>query len=153
MTNMTIALNRRARFDYALEDDLEVGIKLLGSEVKSLRQGGSSIAESHVVVEDGELWLHNAHIPEYGQAKTFQHEPRRIRKLLAKKAEIAKLARAVDRQGATIVPIVIYSSQKGIMKMKIAVGIGKKKADKRETSAKRDWGRQQQRLLKSRVAA
>ena len=143
-----IAENRRARYDYALEDDLEVGIVLMGSEVKSLRTGQANIAESYVSVEDGELWLTNAYISRYEQAKTFGHEERRRRKLLASKKEVSRLWQAVSRQGMTVVPLVLYFNHKGLAKMKIALAKGKKTVDKRATEAKRDWGRQKQRLLR-----
>ncbi|MCR9069981.1 MAG: SsrA-binding protein SmpB [Rhodobacteraceae bacterium] len=143
-----IAENRRARFDYAIEDDLEVGIVLEGSEVKSLREGQSGIAESYAAVEDGELWLTNAYIAPYAQAKTFGHEERRKRKLLVSRRELSRLWNATQRQGMTLVPLVMYFNHKGLVKLKIGIAKGKKVADKRETSAKRDWGRQKQRLLK-----
>jgi SsrA-binding protein len=143
-----IAENRRARFDYAIEDDLEVGIVLEGSEVKSLREGQSGIAESYAAVEDGELWLTNAYIAPYAQAKTFGHEERRKRKLLVSRRELSRLWNATQRQGMTLVPLVMYFNHKGRVKLKIGIAKGKKVADKRETSAKRDWGRQKQRLLK-----
>jgi SsrA-binding protein len=143
-----VAENRRARFDYAIEDDLEVGIILEGSEVKSLRNGEANIAESYAAVENGELWLVNGYIAPYVQAKTFGHEERRRRKLLASKKELARLWNATQREGMTLVPLVLYFNHKGIAKMKIGVAKGKKTVDKRETSAKRDWNRQKQRLLK-----
>ena len=145
-----IAENRRARFDYAIEDDLEVGIVLEGSEVKSLRIGGSNIADSYAEVSESELWLVNGYIAPYAQAKTWGHQERRKRKLLASKKEISKLWNATQRQGMTLVPLVLYFNHKGIVKMKLGVAKGKKVADKRETSAKRDWNRQKQRLLKER---
>ena len=143
-----IAENRRARFDYAIEDDLEVGIILQGSEVKSLRQGQSQIAESYASVDDGELWLTNSYIAPYLQAKTFGHDERRKRKLLVSRKELSRLWNATQREGMTIVPLVMYFNHKGLVKLKIGVAKGKKNHDKRETSAKRDWGRQKQRLLK-----
>ncbi|MFW5654951.1 MAG: SsrA-binding protein SmpB [Roseicyclus sp.] len=143
-----VAENRRARFDYAIEEDLEVGIILEGSEVKSLRNGEANIAESYATVDDGELWLVNGYIAPYVQAKTFGHEERRRRKLLVSKKELARLWNATQRQGMTLVPLVLYFNHKGLAKMKIGVAKGKKVADKRETSAKRDWARQKQRLLK-----
>jgi len=143
-----IAENRRARFDYAIEDDLEVGIVLHGSEVKSLREGQSQIAESYASVDDGELWLTNSYIAPYVQAKTFGHEERRKRKLLCSKRELSRLWNATQREGMTIVPLVMYFNHKGLVKLKIGIAKGKKNHDKRETSAKRDWGRQKQRLLK-----
>jgi SsrA-binding protein len=143
-----IAENRRARYDYAIEEDLEVGIVLQGSEVKSLRENASNIAESYAAVEDGELWLVNSYIAPYAQAKTWGHDERRRRKLLASKRELARMWNATQRQGMTLVPLVMYFNHKGLVKLKIGIAKGKKVADKRETSAKRDWNRQKQRLLK-----
>jgi SsrA-binding protein len=143
-----IAENRRARFDYAIEDDLECGIVLEGSEVKSLRTGQAQIAESYAAVEEGELWLVNSYIPPYAQAKTFQHEERRRRKLLVKERELSKLWSATQREGMTLVPIVMYFNHKGRAKLKIGIAKGKKLHDKRETSAKRDWQRNKARLMK-----
>ncbi|PHP27456.1 SsrA-binding protein SmpB [Limimaricola cinnabarinus] len=146
-----IAENRRARYDYALEDDLECGIILMGSEVKSLRTGQSNIAESYASVENGELWLTNAYIAPYDAGRTFGHEERRKRKLLVKQKEIVRLWNATQREGMTIVPLVMYFNDRGLVKLKIATGKGKKHHDKRATEAKRDWGRQKQRLLRSNV--
>ncbi len=144
-----VAENRRARYDYAIEDDIEVGIMLMGSEVKSLRTGQSNIAESYASVEDGELWLTNAYIARYNPAKTWGHEERRRRKLLVRKKELARLWNATRREGMTIVPLVMYFNDRGLVKLKIATGKGKKNHDKRASDAKRDWGRQKQRLLKT----
>ncbi|NKX45318.1 SsrA-binding protein SmpB [Roseicyclus persicicus] len=143
-----IAENRRARFDYAIEEDVEVGIVLQGSEVKSLRQGSANIAESYAAVEEGELWLVNGYIAPYAQAKTWGHEERRRRKLLATKRQLSRMWNATQRQGMTLVPIVMYFNDKGLVKLKLGIAKGKKLADKRETSAERDWNRQKQRLLK-----
>ena len=143
-----IAENRRARFDYFIESDLECGIMLMGSEVKSLRVGQSNIAESYANVEGGELWLINAYIASYKQAGVFGHEERRRRKLLVSRKELARLWQAIGREGMTLVPLVMYFNHAGKVKLKIGVAKGKKVADKRETSAKRDWNRQKQRLLK-----
>ena len=143
-----IAENRRARFDYFIESDLECGIMLTGSEVKSLRTGQSNIAESYASVEGGELWLINGYIAPYLQAKTFGHEERRRRKLLVSKKELSRLWSAVGREGMTIVPMKMYFNDRGIVKLKLGIAKGKKLADKRETSAKRDWDRQKARLLK-----
>ncbi|RMD95027.1 MAG: SsrA-binding protein SmpB [Alphaproteobacteria bacterium] len=145
-----VAENRRARHDYAIEDDLEVGIALQGSEVKALREGKANIAEAYATVEDGELWLVNSYIGPYEQAKTFGHEERRRRKLLAKKKEIARLWDATRRKGMTLVPLVLYFNHKGIAKLKLGIARGKKLHDKRETEARRDWNRQKQRLLRER---
>ncbi len=143
-----IAENRRARFDYFIESDLEVGIILTGSEVKSLRTGQSNIADSYASVEGGELWLINSYIAPYKQAGIFGHEERRRRKLLVSKRELARLWQAVGREGMTLVPLVMYFNHRGIVKLKIGVAKGKKNTDKRATEAKRDWDRQKQRLLK-----
>ncbi|MCZ4352597.1 SsrA-binding protein SmpB [Roseovarius aestuarii] len=143
-----IAENRRARYDYAIEDDIECGIILEGSEVKSLRKGGSNIAESYATVDDGELWLVNSYIAPYAQAKTFGHEERRRRKLLVSRRELARLWSDTQRKGMTLVPLVLYFNHRGLAKLKIGIAKGKKNHDKRETSAKRDWARQKQRLLK-----
>jgi SsrA-binding protein len=143
-----IAENRRARYDYAIEDDLECGIILEGSEVKSLRVNSANIAESYAMVEDGELWLVNSYIAPYEQAKTFGHDEKRRRKLLASKKELAKLWNATQRKGMTLVPLVLYFNHRGIAKIKIGIAKGKKNHDKRASDAKRDWNRQKQRLLK-----
>ena len=143
-----VAENRRARYDYAIEDDLECGILLEGSEVKSLRQGGANIAESYAAVEDGELWLVNSYVAPYEQAKMFRHDERRRRKLLVSRKELSNLWNATQRKGMTLVPLVLYFNHRGLAKLKIGVAKGKKNHDKRETAAKRDWSRQKQRLLK-----
>jgi SsrA-binding protein len=143
-----VAENRRARFDYAIEDDLEAGIVLLGSEVKSLRAGGANIAESYANVENGELWLINSYIAPFAQAKTWGHEERRKRKLLVSRRELARLWSATQREGMTLVPLRLYFNDKGVAKLRLGIARGKKLADKRETSARRDWNRQKQRLLK-----
>lgn len=143
-----IAENRRARFDYAIESDLEVGIILMGSEVKSLRTGQSNIAESYASVENGELWLTNAYIAPYDPAKTWGHEERRRRKLLVSRKELSRLWSATQREGMTLVPLVMYFNDRGLVKLKLGIAKGKKLHDKRASDAKRDWGRQKQRLLK-----
>ena len=143
-----IAENRRARYDYAIDTDLEVGIILEGSEVKSLRQGGSNIAESYAEVDGAELWLVNSYIAPYEQAKMFRHEERRRRKLLASRKELSDLWNATQRKGMTLVPLVMYFNHRGLVKLKIGVAKGKKNVDKRATEAKRDWQRQKARLLR-----
>ena len=143
-----IAENRQARYHYAIEDDLETGIMLLGSEVKSLRTGQSNIAESYASVENGELWLINSYIAAYKQAGVFGHEERRHRKLLVSKKELGRLWSAVGREGMTLVPLAMYFNDRGRVKLKLGIAKGKKLADKRATEAKRDWDRQKQRLLK-----
>lgn len=146
-----IAENRRARFDYAIEEDLECGIVLYGSEVKSMREGQTNIAESYAEVKNGELWLVNSYVAPYVQAKTFPHEEKRRRKLLVSQREMAKLWSATQRDGMTLVPMVLYFNHKGLAKIKIGIAKGKKSADKRETEAKRDWQRQKARLLRHDV--
>ena len=142
-----IAENRRARSDYAIESDIECGIVLSGSEVKSMRTGQTNIAESYASVDDGELWLTNSYIAPYQQAM-FPHEERRKRKLLVSKRELARLWQATGRQGMTLVPLVMYFNHKGRIKIKLGIAKGKKNHDKRATEAERDWGRQKQRLLR-----
>ena len=143
-----ISENRRARFDYAIEDDLECGVMLLGSEVKSLRVNSANIAESYAGVDAGELWLVNSYIAPYDQAKTFGHEERRRRKLLVSRKELARLWADTQRKGLTLVPLVMYFNHRGKVKLKIGIAKGKKNHDKRADQAKRDWGRQKQRLLR-----
>ena len=142
-----LAENRRARYDYAIEDDIECGIILSGSEVKSLRENGGNVAESYAAVEDGELWLVNSYIAPYNRAM-FGHEERRRRKLLVSRKELSKLWNETQRKGMTLVPLVMYFNHKGLVKMKIGIAKGKKNHDKRASDAKRDWGRQKQRLLR-----
>ena len=146
----TVADNRKARFAYAVEDTLEAGLVLAGTEVKSLRQGHANIQESYASVEGGEAWLINAHIPEYSAGNRFNHEPRRRRKLLLKKREMARLAQAVQREGMTMVPLKLYFNDKGRAKLLLAIARGKKLHDKRETEKQRDWAREKGRLLKER---
>ena len=143
-----IAENRRARFDYSIEDEIECGLSLAGSEVKSLRQKSANIGECYAEVENGELWLVNSYIAPYEQAKTWGHEERRRRKLLVTKRELSKLWTETQRKGMTLVPLVLYFNHRGIAKLKIGVAKGKKNFDKRSDRAKRDWGRQKQRLLR-----
>jgi SsrA-binding protein len=145
-----IAENRRARFDYLIEETLEVGIQLLGTEVKSLRGGRANIAESYASTERGELWLINATIPEYPPAGQFNHEPRRARKLLVRSKELKKLASAVDREGRTLAPLKLYFNARGIAKLELALAKGKKAHDKREATKDREWKRQQGRLLRDK---
>ena len=145
-----VAENRRARFDYFIEDKLEAGIALTGTEVKSLRHGEGSIAESYATVDGEEVWLINSHIPEYSHGNRLNHQPKRPRKLLLKGREISKLQGAVARQGLTLVPLSIYFNSRGRAKVEIALARGKKVHDKRETVKERDWKREQQRLLRNR---
>ena len=145
-----VAENRRARFDYFVDDRMEAGIALTGTEVKALRQGEGSIAESYANINDEEVWLINSHIPEYSHGNRQNHEPRRQRKLLLKGREIAKLHGAVTRQGLTLVPLSIYFNSRGKAKVELALARGKKVHDKRDTIKERDWKREQGRLLRSR---
>jgi SsrA-binding protein len=143
-----VADNRRARFNYEIGEVFEAGIALTGTEVKSLRQGRATIAESYADTRDGELWLLNANIPEYVQASRFNHAPKRPRKLLLHRRQIEKLAGGVERDGMTIVPLKMYFNEKGRAKIEIALARGKKLHDKRETEKKRSWDREKGRLLR-----
>jgi SsrA-binding protein len=145
-----IADNRKARFAYAIGDTLEAGIVLTGSEVKSLRGGKSTISESYAQAKDGELFLVNAYIPEYNEASRFNHEPKRVRKLLVHKREAAKLAAAIQREGMTLVPLKMYFNPRGVAKLELGIAKGKKTHDKRETEKQRDWARDKARLLRNR---
>ena len=144
----TVAQNRRARHDYFIDETLEAGLMLEGSEVKSLRQGSVSLNESWAGAKDGEIYLNDCHIPEYKQAGRRNHKPRRARKLLLKKREMAKLVSAVKREGATLVPLRLYFNDRGIAKVELALAHGKKRHDKRQATKERDWKRQKQRLLR-----
>jgi SsrA-binding protein len=145
-----VADNRRARFNYEIGDTVEAGIALTGTEVKSLRVGKATIAESYADAKNGEIWLVNANIPEYLQANRFNHAPKRPRKLLLHKRQIARLANAVDREGMTIVPLKLYFNDKGRAKVELAVARGKKLHDKRETEKKRSWDRERARLMRAK---
>src|ERR1700744_1379175 len=145
-----IAENRKARFSYAIDDTLECGIMLVGSEVKSLRGGKSTISESYAQAKDGELWLVNAYIPEYTQASRFNHEPKRVRKLLVHKHQAAKLSIAIQREGMTLIPLKMYFNEKGRAKVLLGVAKGKKLHDKRDTEKQRDWARDKARLLRDK---
>lgn len=145
-----VAVNRRARHEYFIEEALEAGIVLTGSEVKSLRQGKASIGESYAGPDGGELTLFNAHIAEYDAAKHFNHPPRRPRRLLVHRKERDRLLGLVRREGCTLVPLQLYFNDRGIAKLEIGVARGKKKADKRDTEKQRDWQRQKARLMRER---
>ena len=140
--------NRKARHEYFIEDEFEAGIVLTGTEVKSLRGGQANIKESYAEEKDGELWLVNAYIPEFSHGNRFNHQPRRPRKLLMHKREIARLGGAVQRGGMTLVPLKIYFNDQGRAKIALGLGKGKKLHDKRETAKQRDWNRQKARLMK-----
>ena len=143
-----VAENRRARFDYAIEETFEAGIALTGTEVKSLRFGEGSIAESYAEVKDGEVWLVNSNVPEFSHGNRFNHEPKRPRKLLLKGREIEKLHGAVARQGMTLVPLSIYFNSRGRAKVELALARGRKLHDKREYEKEKDWKKEQGRLLR-----
>ena len=145
-----VAENRKARCNYEIQDVVEAGLMLRGTEVKSLRNGEANIAESYASFEDGEMWLINSHIPEYLEANRFNHDPRRRRKLLLNKREIARMVNATDREGMTIVPLRLYFNDRGRAKLELAVARGKKLHDKRETEKKRDWNREKARLLREK---
>ena len=145
-----VAENRKARRNYFIEDDLEAGIMLEGSEVKSLRAGGANIAESYATVEGGELWLINSYVAPFSQAKTFGHDERRRRKLLVNRRELGKLAQGVSREGMTLVPLELYFNERGRAKLKLGIAKGKKMVDKRDAEKARDWARDKARLLKAR---
>lgn len=145
-----IAENRRARYDYFLDDAVEAGLVLTGTEVKSLRQGRANIAESYAAVEGREIMLINADIPPYGQANRFNHEPRRPRKLLLSRRQIDRMIASVQREGRTIIPVKLYFNDKGLAKLEVALAKGKKVHDKRETEAARDWQRDKARLMREK---
>ena len=145
-----VSENRRARYDYFLEDKFEAGIELVGTEVKALRTGEGSIAESYALVEDEEVFLINSSIPQYGNAGYASHEPRRRRRLLMRAREIAKLHGAITRQGLTLIPLSLYFNSKGRAKVELALARGKKVHDKRETIKERDWKRDQGRIMRAR---
>jgi SsrA-binding protein len=145
-----VADNRKARHAYAIESTMEAGIVLMGSEVKALRTGRATIAESYAQAKDGEIVLINAYIPEYTMANRFNHEPRRPRKLLVRKAEARKLAVAVQREGMTLIPLRMYFTAKGRAKLELGVARGKKLHDKRETEKARDWERSKARLMREK---
>ena len=144
------AQNRRARHDYLIEDTLEAGLVLHGSEVKVLRQGQASIAEAYANESGGELFLVNANIPEYSAATHFSHQPRRPRKLLLHRKEMNKLLGAIRRDGMTLVPLSIYFNERGRAKVELGLAHGKRKADRRQAERDRDWQRNRARLLRSR---
>ena len=144
-----IATNKKATFDYQISLKLDAGIVLTGPEVKSLRNNSSSIKESYIENEDGELWLCNCHIKKYESSNEKDHNPIRKRKLLLNRKELNKVLGAVRKEGFTIVPISIYFSEKGLAKLNIGLGKGKKKFDKRETQKMKDWNKTKQRLLKN----
>ena len=149
-TDRYAALNRRARHDYLIEDKLEAGLVLHGTEVKVLRQGGASIAEAYADEAGGELYLVNANIPEYKASAHFNHEPRRPRKLLLHRKQMSRLLGAVKREGVTIVPLALYFNERGRAKVELGLARGKRKADKRQAERDRDWQRSRARMMRAR---
>jgi SsrA-binding protein len=146
----TVAENRRARYDYHLDDVFEAGIALTGTEVKSLRFGQGSIAESYAEVKDGQVWLINSNIPEFSHGNRYNHEPKRPRKMLLHAREINKMHGAVNRKGMTLVPLSVYFNSRGRAKVELALAKGKKAPDKRATEKDRDWKREQGRILRDK---
>jgi SsrA-binding protein len=145
-----VADNRKARFNYFIDETFEAGVSLTGTEVKSLRQGKATIAESYADARDGEIWLINSNIPEYLQANRFNHAPKRPRKLLLHKRQIEKLVGAVEREGMTLVPLKLYFNERGRPKIELALARGKKLYDKRDTEKKRSWDRERGRLMRQK---
>src|ERR1700741_4199191 len=145
-----VADNRKARFNYFIDETFEAGIALTGTEVKSLRQGKATIAESYADARGGEIWLVNANISEYLQGGRFNHAPKRVRKLLLHRRQINKLAGAVEREGMTLVPLKLYFNEKGRAKLELALARGKKLHDKREAEKKRSWERERGRLMRAK---
>jgi SsrA-binding protein len=146
-----VADNRKARYNYEIGETFDAGLALMGTEVKSLRSGKATIAESYAHVDRlGEAWLVNANIPEYLAGNRFNHPPKRPRKLLLKKRELAKLSQAIEREGMTMVPLKLYFNEKGRAKLELALARGKKLHDKREVEKKRDWSREKGRLLREK---
>jgi SsrA-binding protein len=145
-----VAQNRKARHNYFIVDKIEAGLVLTGTEVKSMRAGGCQLTDAHAAERDGELWLLNAHIPEYKGGNRFNHEPRRTRKLLVHRRERDKLIGKVQREGMTLVPLSLYFNDRGIAKVELGLAKGKKLHDKRATEKARDWSRERAKLLRAR---
>ena len=145
-----VSENRKARYNYAIESNLEAGMVLTGTEVKSLREGKATIAESYAQVKEGVVYLVNATIPEFAGGNRFNHEPTRVRTLLLKQREIANLYRATMRDGMTLIPLKIYFNDRGIAKMDLGIAKGKKLHDKREDDKKKDWARDKARLMRDK---
>ena len=142
------AQNRKARYNYFIDETIEAGVMLTGTEVKSLREGRANIGEAYASAQGGELFLVNAHISEYSGGNRLNHEPLRPRKLLLRKREIERLVGAIQRKGVTLVPLEIYFNARGIAKVRLGVARGKRQYDKRATTKERDWQRQKGRLLR-----
>ncbi len=146
-----VAENRKARFNYTIEDVFEAGLALTGTEVKSLRGGEGTIAESYAEVRDGQVWLINANIPEFSHGNRFNHEPKRMRKLLLHAREIDKMVGAVERKGMTLVPLSVYFNSRGRAKVELALAKGKQTHDKRAAIKERDWKRDKARLMREKA--
>ena len=149
LSTKPVVENRQARYHYLIEDEVECGIILTGSEVKSIRANQINIRESYANIEFAELWLINSNIPNYDKAKTFVHDERRKRKLLVSRKELAKLWKRQGREGMALVPLKVYFNKKGLAKILVGIGKGKKLTDKRDTEKKRDWQKQKSRLLRN----
>jgi SsrA-binding protein len=145
-----VADNRKARHLYFIDSTVEAGLVLTGSEVKSLRTGKANIGESYAQAKGGEILLVNSYIPEYTMANRFNHEPRRVRKLLVHKSEVRRLAAAIQREGMTLVPLRLYFNLRGVAKVELGLARGKKLHDKRETEKARDWARDKARLMRAK---
>lgn len=145
-----VAQNRKARHNYLIEESLEAGLVLTGTEVKSLRLGRASIVEAYAADQQGELYLFNSHIPTYDAAGRFNHQPKRARKLLLHSRELARLIGLIRREGYTLVPLSLYFNERGIAKVELGLARGKRRVDKRETEKRRDWQRQKARLMRDR---
>ena len=150
ISGKTVALNRKARHDYSIEEEIEAGIVLTGTEVKSLREGKAIIADAYAGPKGEEIWLFNATIPEYSGGNRFNHEPRRARKLLMHKRQIKKLLGRLKVKGVTLVPMSLYFNSRGLAKIKLALAIGKKEYEKRDTIKKRDWQRDKARIMRDK---
>ena len=147
-TSRTVALNRKARFEYFIEEEFEAGLVLTGTEVKSLRAGRVAFTDAYASEKNGELWLLNATIQEYAGGNRFNHEPRRPRKLLLQRKQIKKLIGRLQTKGVTLVPLSLYFNSRGLAKLKLGLATGKKQHEKRQAIKDRDWKREQARLLK-----
>ncbi len=145
-----VAENRKARYEFFIDEVIEAGIALAGTEVKALRQGEGSIAESYAELKDGQMWLVNSNIPEFSHGNRNNHEPKRPRKLLMHAKQISKFNGAVTRQGMTVIPLMIYFNDRGRAKVELALAKGKKLHDKRETEKARDWKRDAARIMRER---
>ena len=150
VTGNTIAFNRKARYEYTIEEEFEAGIVLTGTEVKSLRESKANIADAYAGPKDGEIWLINAYIAAYGHGNRFNHEERRPRKLLLHKKQIAKLLGRLKVKGVTLIPLSFYFNTRGLAKLKLGIAIGKKTYEKRDAIKQRDWQRDKARIMRDK---